>query len=90
MATTTWIQSQLDTAEAASIPVIVKVANGETGNTNLIPVSQWQTRAQSHPNTFKGYNAAELHNGQHHPPVFNVYAVICGHHLIVRCLHKPR
>lgn len=62
-ATTDWIQSQLDAAEAADIPVTAQVANGETGNTNLIPVSQWQTWAQTHPNTFKGFNAAELYNG---------------------------
>ncbi|MFI6059718.1 hypothetical protein [Streptomyces sp. NPDC051286] len=62
-ATTDWIQSQLDAAEPADIPVTAQVANGETGNTNLIPVSQWQTWAQTHPNTFKGFNAAELYNG---------------------------
>ncbi|WP_224275042.1 discoidin domain-containing protein [Streptomyces sp. LS1784] len=62
-ATTGWIQSQLDAAEAAGIPVLAQVANGETGNTELIPVSQWQTWAQTHPKTFKGFNAAELYNG---------------------------
>ncbi|MER7584413.1 discoidin domain-containing protein [Kitasatospora sp. NPDC097691] len=62
-ATTNWIQSQLDAAEAAGIPVLAQVANGETGNTQLIPVDQWQSWARTHPNTFKGFNAAELYNG---------------------------
>ncbi|MFE1902289.1 discoidin domain-containing protein [Streptomyces gardneri] len=61
--TTEWIESRLDAAEAAGIPVVAQVANGETGNTSLIPVSQWETWARTHPNTFKGLNAAELYNG---------------------------
>ncbi|MGV9777904.1 discoidin domain-containing protein [Streptosporangium sp. NPDC003464] len=62
-AATGWLQSQLDAAEAAGIPVTVQVAHGQTGTTNAIPVSQWKTWALTHPNTFKGFNAAELYNG---------------------------
>ncbi|MGW9119260.1 discoidin domain-containing protein [Streptomyces sp. NPDC055663] len=61
-AATDWIQSRLDAAEDAGIPVTVQVAQGATG-TQAIPVSKWRTWAQTHPNTFVGLNAAELYNG---------------------------
>ncbi|MGW8359556.1 discoidin domain-containing protein [Streptomyces wedmorensis] len=61
-AATDWIQSRLDTAEAAGIPVTVQVAQGATGRQG-IPVSKWRTWAQTHPKTFVGLNAAELYNG---------------------------
>jgi hypothetical protein len=62
-AQTNWIRSALDYATANQIPVTVQVANGQTGTTNSIPVSQWQSWAQAYPVYFKGFNAAELYNG---------------------------
>ncbi|MFE7268729.1 discoidin domain-containing protein [Streptomyces sp. NPDC057592] len=61
-AATDWIQSRLDTAENAGIPVTVQVAQGATG-TQAIPVNKWRTWAQTHPKAFVGLNAAELYNG---------------------------